>query len=80
MAGNDNRPTAKKKIIYLAALLIGLLIPFVAIYTRELLQTTIRNRDELEKVTKGRIPFVGELPAITKDQTELVAEENDMRG
>ena len=66
-----------KRIIYLGAGIIGLLIPFISIYTRELLQTTIKNRDELEKVTKGRIPFVGELPAITKDQAELVAEEND---
>ena len=66
-----------KRIIYLGAGIIGLLIPFISIYTRELLQTTIKNRDELEKVTKGRIPIVGELPAITKEQTELVAEEND---
>src|SRR5690606_21477540 len=50
----------KKKIIYLAGLLIGLLIPFIVIYGHELLDTKIKSRLDLHG--KTQIPFIGDIP------------------
>jgi capsular exopolysaccharide synthesis family protein len=53
-------PTApvRKKII-LMALIIGLMIPAAIIYLKEMMNTTIRGRKDLEKLT---VPFLGEIP------------------
>ncbi|PXY42558.1 tyrosine protein kinase [Flavobacterium cheongpyeongense] len=59
----------KKKIVYLAGLLIGLLIPFGIIYGHDLLDTKIKSRLDLEGKTP--IPFIGDIP--TSDDTyELI--------
>lgn len=50
----------KKNIIYLGALLLGLLIPFGIIYVVDLLDTKIKSRLDLEG--KTLIPFVGDVP------------------
>ncbi len=54
------KPTSPdKKRIFLAAILLGLLVPVVIIYIRENMNTKIRGRKDVEKLT---IPFVGEIP------------------
>nr|WP_315199420.1 polysaccharide biosynthesis tyrosine autokinase [uncultured Flavobacterium sp.] len=50
----------KKNIVYLAALLLGLLIPFGVIYIIDLLDTKIKSRLDLEG--KTMIPFIGDVP------------------
>lgn len=50
----------KKNIIYLAALLLGLLIPFGILYLMDLLDTKVKSRFEITK--KLSIPFLGEIP------------------
>nr|WP_315152878.1 polysaccharide biosynthesis tyrosine autokinase [uncultured Flavobacterium sp.] len=50
----------KKRIIYLAALLLGLFIPFGIIYVIDLLDTKIKSRLDLEG--KTMIPFIGDVP------------------
>lgn len=45
--------------ILLGAILIGLLIPVIMVYVRESLNTKIRGRKDMEKLT---VPFVGEIP------------------
>ncbi|WP_281637503.1 GumC family protein [Flavobacterium marginilacus] len=50
----------KKKIVYLVALLLGLLIPFGIIYVINLLDTKIKSRLDLEG--KTLIPFIGDVP------------------
>ena len=50
----------KKMIIFLIALVIGLLIPFVVIYLNDLLNTKIKTRLELDK--RLQIPFLGDIP------------------
>lgn len=50
----------KRSIIYLSALLLGLLIPFGILYAIELLDTKIKSRIDLEGLTN--IPFVGDIP------------------
>lgn len=63
----------KKKVIYLAGFLIGLLIPFGIIYGYDLLDTKIKSRLDLEG--KTQIPFIGDIP--TSDNTnELIKAES----
>ena len=65
----------KPKIILLAALILGLLIPFMIIYLRNLLNNKITGREDIEAITK-EIPIVGEVPNISRKQNDLV-EKND---
>lgn len=50
----------KKSIIYLAALFLGLLIPFGILYVMDLLDTKVKSRFEITR--KLSIPFLGEVP------------------
>ncbi len=51
----------KKQILALAALLLGLLVPFLIIYLRDLLHYTIESRMDVEK--NAKITILGEIPA-----------------
>ena len=60
--GGSNTPiTPNKKLIYLVALLLGLALPFAWFYLKEVLNTTVRGRKDLENLSA---PFLGELPSI----------------
>ena len=59
----------KPIIIYLGAILAGLLIPFVVLYLLRLLDTKINTRDDLEKGLRGNA-IVGEIP-LEKDETKI---------
>jgi capsular exopolysaccharide synthesis family protein len=48
-----------RRMILLAAMLLGILIPIAIIYLRENLNTKVRGRKDIEDLT---IPFVGEIP------------------
>ncbi|MBT0607918.1 GumC family protein [Aequorivita echinoideorum] len=61
----------KKQIILLGALLVGLLIPFLVIYVKQLLDNKIRNRAYVERHSK-QVPIVGEVPKIGKREAELI--------
>lgn len=50
----------KRSIIYLAALLLGLLIPFAIIYIIDLLDTKVKSRFDIS--SKFDIPFLGDIP------------------
>ena len=51
----------KVEIIYLAALLLGLLVPFGILFLLKILDTKINTRDDLENGLKG-ITVLGEMP------------------
>jgi len=58
----DELPVSpKRKIVYLAALLLGLLIPFSIIYVMDLLDTKIKSKLDLDG--KTMIPFIGDVPS-----------------
>jgi capsular exopolysaccharide synthesis family protein len=52
--------TPKKNIFYLAALLLGIIIPFGIIYMIDLLDTKVKSR--LDITNKFSIPFLGDVP------------------
>ncbi|QOG04132.1 tyrosine-protein kinase [Flavobacterium sp. MDT1-60] len=63
----------KKKIIYLAGMLLGLLVPFGIIYADDLLDTKIKSKLDLEG--KTQIPFIGDVPT-SDDIAELIKSES----
>jgi capsular exopolysaccharide synthesis family protein len=63
----------KKNIIYLAALLLGLLVPFGVIYLMDLLDTKIKSRLDLDG--KTAIPFIGDVPT-SDSPSEIIKSES----
>lgn len=61
----------KKQMVFLGALIIGLLIPFVIIYLIGLLNNKIRSTQDLDKLSGGK-PVIGEIPSLVKGEEELV--------
>lgn len=64
----------KKNIIYLAALLLGLLIPFGVVYLRLLLDTKIHNKLDFDRFAPD-VPIVAEIPNIA-DENRIIS-KND---
>lgn len=67
--------TPKTKITYLAALMLGLLVPFGVIYGKDLLDTKIHNKHNLEDITKD-VPVLGELPRLGKKDKKLIIKDD----
>lgn len=58
--GSTTPVAPRRKIIYLIALFCGLFIPFVIIYLRNLLDTKVHTRKDIDQLTT--IPFLGDIP------------------
>lgn len=65
----------KKKIIYLAAFVLGLLIPFGFFYLKFLFHTKINSKEDIEKILPN-IPILAEIPEIAKKSHRLI-QHND---
>ena len=63
----------KKKLIYLGALLIGLLIPFGILYLKFLLNNKILGLKDLKKLIKDT-PILVEVPLVSMGKTETTTE------
>ncbi|WP_425075361.1 GumC family protein [Psychroserpens sp. S379A] len=59
-----NPVSPKKMVVYLAAFILGLALPIGLIYTKDLLNTTIESKADLEKVVS--IPYLGDIPKSNK--------------
>lgn len=75
-AYGSNKPVSPKtNVIYLAAFILGLLVPFSMIYVRDLLDNKIHNKLDLEKITED-IPVIVEIPKLGKKEDRLVKKED----
>jgi len=59
-----NPVSPKKSVVYLASIILGLSIPLGLIYTKDLLNTNIETKADLEKIVS--IPFLGDIPKSEK--------------
>jgi capsular exopolysaccharide synthesis family protein len=64
----------KVQLIYLIAILLGLSIPFLGIYIKELLNDKIQNMQDVEELTSA--PVLGELLLNSKRETLVVTKSN----
>lgn len=70
------KPVAPKKMIILSAsLFLGLLIPFLYIYLKELLNSKIVDKHDLDKLTTTSV--LAEIPRLSKKENELI-QHNDV--
>lgn len=73
---SSNSPVSPKRgIILLVSVLLGVLIPFVIIYIRYLLDIKINNRRDVERIINGT-SIIGEIPRLHKKDSQLIR-END---
>jgi tyrosine-protein kinase Etk/Wzc len=81
-AQSDDKPfEPKKKLIFAFAILLGAVLPFGIVYIRDVLNTRIKTKEDIEAQTK--IPIVGEIGhnddaafiAVSKKSRTLIAEQ-----
>jgi len=63
----------KKMIIFLASILLGIIVPFVFIYLKDLLDTKVHDEYDLNKV---KIPYLGDIP-LSFSKKDIFIKEND---
>lgn len=63
----------KRNFIYLAAILLGVIIPFGAIYLLDLLDTKIKSRLDIDE--KIPVPFIGDVPT-SDSPSEIIMTES----
>ena len=68
---NRNPVFPKPKILYLAAIALGIVLPFLFLYIRRFLDTKIHNKGDVEKILK-QIPVLGEIPKIDSKESETI--------
>ncbi|RZK44899.1 MAG: polysaccharide biosynthesis tyrosine autokinase, partial [Hymenobacter sp.] len=72
---SGNYPVAPNaQMVYLMALLLGLSIPFLAIYIKELMNDKIQNTQDIEQLTAT--PILGEILLNNKRETLVVTKSN----
>ncbi len=64
----------KKKVFYLLHIFIGLLIPFAIIYLRDFLNTTVKDKEDVEKLLN--IPILGDIPKLETKKRFLITEKD----
>ena len=75
-AHSTEKPVAPKKlIIMLAALFVGIVLPFGVIYIKELLDNKIKTKHDIERLSQTVV--LAELPKIRKGESDIVG-RNDL--
>lgn len=73
-AYSNNRPVSpKKKVTYLAAILLGLILPAAVIYLNDVFDTKVHNERDILKL---RIPYLGDVP-LAGSKKDLFVKEGD---
>ena len=65
----------KRNVVYLAAFILGLLLPFSIIYANDLLDNKVHSMTSLEKFTTDT-PVLGEIPKLSRKDDKLVIKED----
>ena len=63
---SQNPVSPKRNVVALAALLLGVIIPILVIYIRDLFDYKLHSKEQLQKTVKA--PFLGEVPIIKSDK------------
>ncbi len=66
---SDNPISPKHNLIYLVALILGLLVPFSIIYLIDLFDNKVKNRHDLENHLT--LPFIGDIPH-SEDNNQII--------
>ncbi|WP_299273684.1 tyrosine-protein kinase family protein [uncultured Psychroserpens sp.] len=66
----------KSNIVYAGAILGGLLVPFGLMYLFFMLDTKIHGKEDISK-GNNRIPIIGEIPDIKKEESRVFSNPND---
>src|SRR5690606_19855982 len=69
--GGNSPVSPKRSVILMGALIVGLLLPFVVLYLKFLLDNKIHSRKDVE--SRFSAPILGELPSTE----EHIIKEND---
>tara|TARA_R110002050_G_scaffold69630_2_gene150675 strand:- start:2811 stop:5186 length:2376 start_codon:yes stop_codon:yes gene_type:complete len=74
--GPSTAPSSpKRKIAYMGAIFLALLVPFSVIFVNSILDNKIRNKADLEKQI-GDIPVLGELPKISFKESKSIIKDD----
>ncbi|HPF12223.1 MAG TPA: polysaccharide biosynthesis tyrosine autokinase [Flavobacteriaceae bacterium] len=68
---SDVPVSPKRPIIFSGAFLVGLLIPFLFLYLRQLLNDKVVNRKDVEQMLPS-VSLIGEIPRLRKDDEHLI--------
>lgn len=68
----------KKKLAFLLAILVGLLIPFSILYISDILDSKIHTREDIEKVLS--IPIIADIPKLEGKKTRYLIKKEDHSG
>ncbi|WMI67257.1 tyrosine-protein kinase [Mangrovimonas sp. YM274] len=60
----------KKKIIYLAAFLLGLAVPIGFIYVKDLLDNKVHDKDDVQRILSA--PYIGHIPKSIRSKNKLI--------
>nr|WP_299067449.1 polysaccharide biosynthesis tyrosine autokinase [uncultured Allomuricauda sp.] len=71
--GSNFPVSPKKRAIFLASIILGVLIPFSIIYVKDLLDNKVHNKLGLEKTISNKAPVLAELPKIGKKDPKLIS-------
>lgn len=74
-ANGDDPISPRKKIIYMAAFIFGLAIPFSIFYVSDLLDNKVKNKVSFEKIVKN-VPVLAEFPELGRREDKLLR-DND---
>lgn len=61
----------RRRVVMMAAILLGLLVPFSIIYVRNLLNNKVHSMKGLETLVNN-VPILGELPQLSKNQMKKI--------
>jgi capsular exopolysaccharide synthesis family protein len=75
--GADKPVSPRLMIVYILALMMGCFIPFAIIYLREILNTSVRSRHDVEKALTA--PYLGDIPLSQRRTPSMVQVKEDGR-